>query len=130
MRIWDISPNKLCRQHLLGEHRELHAIWVVLTQNKDGYSRHPETLRWKGKLRALYIRHDLLVDEIKSRGYNHNSNLEKNLATGLKIQNELVFLYLVVILVLKLYSHILLKQALQFDKNSNGLMSAESHLTT
>jgi hypothetical protein len=25
MRIWDIEPRKLCRNHLLGEHRELHA---------------------------------------------------------------------------------------------------------
>jgi hypothetical protein len=47
MRIWDIPPRALCRQHLLGEHRELHAVWAVLTQGKSGYSRHPETLRWK-----------------------------------------------------------------------------------
>jgi hypothetical protein len=93
LRIWDIPPQKLCRQHLLGEHRELHAIWVVLTQNKLGYSRHPETLRWRGKLHALYIRHSLLVNEIKNRGYEHKSNLEKKLATGLKTQSEYVDSY-------------------------------------
>ncbi len=32
MRIWDIPPKLLCRNHLLGEHRELHAIWSILTQ--------------------------------------------------------------------------------------------------
>ncbi|MBF0216101.1 MAG: pyrimidine dimer DNA glycosylase [Candidatus Omnitrophica bacterium] len=82
MRIWDIGPDKLCRNHLLGEHRELHAIWSVLTKNKKGYSRHPETLRWKGKLAALYLRHGKLVAEMVSRGYRHNSPLERRLARG------------------------------------------------
>jgi len=90
MRIWDISPKKLCREHLLGEHRELHAIWTILTQGKTGYSHHPETLRWRGKLWALYLRHDLLVDEMTCRGYNHHSVLDKNLASGSKTQNEFV----------------------------------------
>ena len=34
MRIWDISPNKLCDKHLLGEHRELHAIWVIIDSDE------------------------------------------------------------------------------------------------
>jgi hypothetical protein len=82
MRIWDISPKKLCRNHLLAEHRELHAIWKILTENKKGYSRHPETLRWKGKLKALYLRHEKLVQEMGRRGYNHKSPLSKRLAKG------------------------------------------------
>ena len=90
MRIWDIPPSKLCRNHLLGEHRELHAMWVVIIKNKKGYSLHPETLRWKGKLRAMYIRHEKLVDEMKKRGYNHQSPLDKRQATGNPHQNEYV----------------------------------------
>lgn len=90
MRVWDISPSKLCRNHLLGEHRELHAIWVVITDNRKGYSLHPETIRWKGKLKALYHRHEELVEEMTRRGYNHNSPLDKLKATGVKTQNELV----------------------------------------
>jgi hypothetical protein len=82
MRIWDISPRQLCRNHLLGEHRELHAIWSVLVNGKKGYARHPETLRWKGKLRALYGRHDALVIEMSNRGYRHRSPLAKREATG------------------------------------------------
>lgn len=35
MRIWDIPPDKLCRNHLLGEHNELHAIWNILTLEKQ-----------------------------------------------------------------------------------------------
>ncbi|MDO8554057.1 MAG: pyrimidine dimer DNA glycosylase/endonuclease V [Candidatus Micrarchaeota archaeon] len=93
MRIWDISPSKLCRNHLLGEHRELHALWSVLTNNKKGYSKHPETLRWKGKLKALYLRHDKLVKEMKKRSYNHFSDLDRVLARGLSRQNTFVDSY-------------------------------------
>jgi hypothetical protein len=87
MRIWDIPPKCLCRQHLLGEHRELHAIWKILIENKVGYSKHPETIRWKGKLRALYLRHEQLVVEMTKRGYKHNSKLDKKYAKGKAIQN-------------------------------------------
>lgn len=86
MRIWDLEPEILCRQHLLGEHRELHALWTILTENKKGYSHHPETLRWKGKLKALYKRHETLVEEMKKRGYHHNSPLDESLADGESIQ--------------------------------------------
>jgi hypothetical protein len=90
MRIWDIKPGKLCRNHLLGEHRELHAIWSVLVNHKKGYSRHPETMRWVGKLKALYLRHSNLVEEFKNRGYNHSSNLDKRRAVGSIKQNQYV----------------------------------------
>lgn len=82
MRIWDLPPSQLCRVHLLGEHRELHALWTIITQDKSGYKNHPETKRWVGKLRALYNRHEALAEEMKKRGYNHKSPLDKTLATG------------------------------------------------
>ncbi|WP_216364553.1 pyrimidine dimer DNA glycosylase/endonuclease V [Moorella sp. E308F] len=59
----------------MGKHRELHALWTILTQGKKGYSRHPETLRWRGKLKALYLRHEKLAKEMKSRSYSHCSPL-------------------------------------------------------
>lgn len=90
MRIWGIEPEILCRNHLLGEHRELHAIWTILTKHRKGYSRHPEVLRWKGKLKALYLRHSKLVEEFCQRGYNHGSNLRAVLATGSARQNTYV----------------------------------------
>jgi len=93
MRIWDISPDKLCRNHLLGEHSELHAIWSILTQNKKGFANHPETLRWRGRLRALYLRHEKIVQEMKKRGYNHYSPLDVRFATGKSIQNQFVNSY-------------------------------------
>ena len=93
MRIWDISPERLCRQHLLGEHREAHAIWNILTKGKLGYSRHPETLRWKNKLKALYLRHNAVVEEMTARGYQHNSPLPAESATGDEKQEEYVDSY-------------------------------------
>ena len=90
MRIWDLPPQNLCRNHFLGEHRELHAVWAVLTKGKKGYSLHPETLRWKGKLHALYLRHEALVGEMRRRGYRHLSPLNKKLAVGNSRQRDFV----------------------------------------
>lgn len=84
MRVWDIHPKHLCRKHLLAEHRELHGLWNILTKHgvKGGYSKHPETLRWVGKTRALYERHESLVKEFEKRSYKHLSPLDKTLAKG------------------------------------------------
>ncbi len=83
MRVWDIHPRHLCRKHLLAEHRELHGLWNILTRHngKGGYSRHPETLRWVGKQKALYNRHEALINEFVRRGYKHHTPLDKRLAT-------------------------------------------------
>jgi hypothetical protein len=75
---------------LLGEHRELHALWSVIVNGKKGYARHPETLRWRGKLKALYSRHDALVREMAVRGYAHQSPLSKRLALGSGFQRVFV----------------------------------------
>ena len=88
MRIWDLAPELLCRQHLLGEHRELHGLWSILTRDKKGYSRHPETARWRGKLKALFRRHEALVAEMARRGYRHHTPLPREEAVGLAEQRE------------------------------------------
>jgi len=92
MRVWDVAPKTLCRKHLLGEHRELHGLWNILTKHGGvgGYSRHPETRRWVGKTMALYLRHEALVEEMKRRGYEHRSPLDKKLAKGKRVQDELI----------------------------------------
>ena len=92
MRIWDIHPKHLCRKHLLAEHRELHGLWNILTKHKGkgGYSSHPETLRWVGKQKALYNRHELLVKIFNSRGYQHHTPLHKSWAIGRDKQNKFI----------------------------------------
>lgn len=54
---------------------------------KTGYSRHPETLRWVGKLAALFGRHETLVGEMHRRGYSHHSPLDQTLAVGSATQD-------------------------------------------
>ena len=90
MRIWDVPPEELCRSHLLGEHRELHGLWNILTRDLRGYRSHPETRRWEGKLAALFLRHQALVTEMERRGYRHGSPLDRRLATGSAVQDVLL----------------------------------------
>jgi hypothetical protein len=77
MRIWHpIPPFCLDDRRLLGEHNELHCIWTVLTEGRKGYRNHPETKRWEGHLPALARRHEMLVAEMRRRGWTgHKSPL-------------------------------------------------------
>jgi len=78
VRSWHpIKPKKLDRQHLLGEHVELHVLFKVITEDGAGWRNHPERKRWEGHLPALVRRHDMLVEEMERRGYNHQSPLPK-----------------------------------------------------
>ena len=86
MRIWDIHPKLLCTKHLAAEHRELHGLWNILVFDKKGYRKHPETMRWEGKLAALHRRHQRLVDEMDRRGWKHLTPLDARLATGSTVQ--------------------------------------------
>jgi hypothetical protein len=63
---------------------------VILNKGKKGYAHHPETLRWRGKLKALYLRHEELVQELNNRGYAHKSILNKRYAVGCSKQNDFV----------------------------------------
>lgn len=92
MRVWDIEPKYLCRKHLLAEHRELHGLWNILTKHGGvgGYSRHPETLRWVGKEKALFLRHEALVEEFTCRGYEHHTPLDEALAVGSGVQDVFI----------------------------------------
>lgn len=92
MRVWDVPPAYLCRKHLLGEHRELHGLWNILTKHKakGGYSKHPETLRWVGREKALFNRHEALVVEMARRGYKHLSPIDKRLAKGKAKQDRFI----------------------------------------
>lgn len=82
MRVWDLHPGYLSRQSLLGQHAEIHAVFAVIVDQKKGYSDHPETRRWSGKLQLLKRAHDLTVLEMKLRGFNHKSPLAGNSFSG------------------------------------------------
>ena len=71
MRVWnEIDTSRLCRNHLLAEHREILCIWSVLVNGKKGYRNHPEVKRWTNNLGALWLRHNNILKESKKRKYN------------------------------------------------------------
>lgn len=74
-RMWLVDPEILCRQHLLGEHKELHQLLGhIEAENMGSIEGHAE----KGQIDTSLIekRHDKLVEEMKDRGFNHDSPLE------------------------------------------------------
>lgn len=82
MRVWDLPPQDLCRRHLLGQHNEIHGIWTVITQQRSGYARHPEVMRWRPHLRKLWERHEATAAEMARRGYQHRSPLPQPAGRG------------------------------------------------
>ena len=76
VRVWCVPVEKLDRQHLLGEHCELHVIFNVITKKKKGFYNHPQTNRFKQHLGQLFDRHiDQVYEMVVVRGYKHNSPL-------------------------------------------------------
>ena len=68
------------RQHLLGEHVELHVLVNTIVNKRKGrtnigWINHPETRRYENHLGMLYDRHEQQVEEMTKRGYKHNSPL-------------------------------------------------------
>ena len=84
MRMWMVDPKIMCRQHLLGEHVEIHMFIGTLNRNKTvkGYLE-------KGLLEVhnLYSRHEQLVKEMKQRGFNHCSTVDKKWQSAKKCGN-------------------------------------------
>lgn len=74
MRMWKVNPKIMCRNHLLGEHLEMHMFVGCLNKGKNlkGYLD-------KGLLEVhnLRKRHEELVKEMLNRGFNHQSPLPK-----------------------------------------------------
>ena len=72
-RMWMVEPEFLCRQHLLGEHKEIHQL-VGSINKKISIKGYVE----KGIIEptSIYSRHECLAKEMKRRGYNHFSVLK------------------------------------------------------
>jgi len=77
-----VNPRIMCRQHLLGEHVEIHMFIGTLSRGKSvkGYLE-------KGLLEvhSLYSRHEELVEEMKRRGYIHRSDVDEKWRTAEKL---------------------------------------------
>jgi hypothetical protein len=70
--MWMVAPRLLCRQHLLGEHLEVHMLANALAAGKPltGYVAHGLV-----ELDKLNMRHDALAEEMTARGYKHKTPL-------------------------------------------------------
>lgn len=71
MRMWMVDPEFMCRNHLLGEHAELHKFRHNFEKHHSITGRvFPEPAI---EPKSMAARHDELVEEMVRRGYNHNS---------------------------------------------------------
>ena len=70
MRMWMIDPTKMCNQHLLGEHVELHMLVGSLKKGRSiaGFAALVE-------VSSINSRHAELATEMESRGMVHKSPL-------------------------------------------------------
>jgi hypothetical protein len=72
--MWLVNPKIMCRKHLLGEHLELHLFIGHMKRRKSIKGFLKNNLL---QIDEIYNRHEELVKEMLSRGYNHKSELEK-----------------------------------------------------
>lgn len=75
-RLWGVDPSGMCREHLLGEHKEMHQIAGTIESHPHGEAiaeGHAEKDQIDTSL--IQERHDELVEEMLERGFNHNSPL-------------------------------------------------------
>jgi hypothetical protein len=73
-----VDPKCMCRQHLLGEHNEVHILAGSL--RKGDIRRHVRNLEGLARANCLEIsslveRHGILASEMVARGYSHQSPL-------------------------------------------------------
>lgn len=74
MRMWKVRPVLLCRQHLLGEHREMHTLVGSINH---GRSIQGHIDRGQVETALIKQRHDELAAEMERRDYNHASPLRQ-----------------------------------------------------
>ena len=81
--MWGVPAKHLCRQHLLGEHLEMHMFVGTI---KKGISINGYIKKGLVNPNKITQRHEELVDEMVKRGYNHYSPIEfdsSGLSTGM-----------------------------------------------
>jgi len=68
MRMWMVDPKIMCKNHLLGEHNEIH-------KHRHSFVKKYNLSGRKGQIEpaSMKARHDELAKEMLLRGWNHNS---------------------------------------------------------
>ena len=68
--MWMVPTQLMCRKHLLGEHVEIHMLIGSLSRKKSITGFINNGLLEPSKIKS---RHDAIVAEMESRGYNHKT---------------------------------------------------------
>lgn len=73
MRMWPVPVDTLCRQHLLGEHVEMHMFAGTITKmvSLDGY-----IVAGQVDVSKIRLRHELLALELRRRQFKHLSPMD------------------------------------------------------
>lgn len=74
MRMWMMKPELYCRPHLIASHSELHTLVGSIKKRISLRGYVDKNLL---EARSIFWYHDLCVEEMLKRGYNHNSPLEQ-----------------------------------------------------
>ena len=74
MRMWNVDPKLMCRNHLLGEAREMHALVGMILHGKK-LSGTKYITQGLVEVHNIRIRHDVLALEMLKRNYRHMSPL-------------------------------------------------------
>ena len=80
MRMWMVDPRRMCSQHPLGEHVELHMLVGTLRRKRSVAGFVANGLI---EVHSLRKRHAELVREMRRRGFRHQSPLPSFMATRL-----------------------------------------------
>jgi len=81
MRMWCVNPSILCHHHLLGEHVELHMLVGSILKGTSLTGFIEDGLV---DFSQIVSRHQELVEEMKKRGYRHQSPLPEFTAPVVK----------------------------------------------
>ena len=77
--MWGIEPSRMCQQHLLGEHVELHMMVGTL---RKGISMKGYYAKGLVDTSLIVSRHEALVVEMQARGMRHQSPLPEFIDPG------------------------------------------------
>lgn len=93
MRMWNVNPRKMCTQHLLGEHLEMHMFVGTI---KKGTKLNGYIDKGLVEIENISRRHDIIVREMLRREMNHNTPIEdtSNMLGGKvnKAENEIILI--------------------------------------
>jgi hypothetical protein len=72
-RMWMVNPKIMCKNHLLGEHKEIHQLLGSIRNNIsiNGYVEKRII-----EPRSIFSRHQRIMVEMAKRRYNHYSNID------------------------------------------------------